>query len=234
LIQASNLCSERGGRELFSGLALELQAGEALQLVGENGAGKTTLLRIMAGLAEPDEGEVMREVAVSYLGHENGLKAELTPLENLGVVDSAIFDRFNLDTLKFKLTRELSAGEKRRLALARLVMHAKPLWLLDEPFASLDPTSTQIINACMEEHIEKGGGVILTTHVPLNFNFKTTELNLKKEISGACPGGGRRWGSPRGAMQCSPWVASTGLPRGSDYNEETISVACGRVLLDLC
>jgi heme exporter protein A len=183
---AEALTSIRGGRTLFSGLSISVDAGEALLLRGPNGAGKTTLIRIIAGFLRPAEGSVRLEQGdperslaeqCHYVGHLNGLKASLSVDENAAFwgaflggapadVEGAL-TAFGLAGLRDTPTAYLSAGQKRRLGLARVLLAHRPLWLLDEPTASLDDGAQNMLAGVIEEHLARGGLVVAATHEPL-------------------------------------------------------------------
>lgn len=183
----------RGERLLFAGLDLALQRGEALQIQGPNGSGKTTLLRILCGLMLPTEGRVCwrgtdigddpggYRSEVIYIGHANGIKLDLTPLENLrwaralGTCPTAlaaedILERVGLGAFVDTPTRALSAGQRRRIALARLLALEASLWILDEPFTALDREGMAAMQAMLRRHLEHGGLCAFSTHqaVPLD------------------------------------------------------------------
>jgi heme exporter protein A len=188
MLSVSQLSCVRGERRLFSGLAFELGAGEWLHVQGENGAGKTTLLRTLVGLSHPDAGEIRwrgesivnlgedfrREIL--YLGHHGAVKEELTPLENLSLaaaLDGRKLDerealialhRFGLKGREELPVRFLSAGQKRRVLLARLVTRKALLWVLDEPFTALDVKAVDMLSALIGEHVGSGGMAMLTSH----------------------------------------------------------------------
>ncbi len=177
----------RGDRHVLRGVSLELRNGEILQLTGSNGAGKTTLLRTLCGLIYPEEGRVLWAGAdiradlpayhaqLAYVGHEPPLKADLTPRENLrywvGVrrrvgandIDKAL-DDVGADEWRDRATRTLSAGQKRRVALAGLKLLAAPLWLLDEPTTNLDTAGQSLVSRMIEEHVTQGGLVMAAVH----------------------------------------------------------------------
>lgn len=180
---------ERGSRTIVEGLSFAVQSGEALILTGANGAGKTTLLRALAGLFAPARGSILlsgqpadSEQTLAeqchFIGHQNAVKASLTVAENLGFWCSylgtgapahvtAALERFQLSALTDIPAGYLSAGQKRRLGLARLVVAERPIWLLDEPTVSLDTASTAILGAVVNEHVARGGIAIAATHLPL-------------------------------------------------------------------
>ncbi len=183
---AENLILSRGGRTIFNGVSLSVDAGEALVLTGPNGSGKTTLLRALAGFLRPDGGTITvsgdeeREPAElsHFVGHLEGVKAHLTVRENLtfwadylegaGTVDvGAALKRFALAGLEDIPAGYLSAGQKRRLALARIIVAKRPIWLLDEPTVSLDAASVALLMMAIEEHLASGGLAVIATHVSL-------------------------------------------------------------------
>ena len=198
---ADQLQVTRGPRIIIRDLSFEVAAGEALLLTGANGAGKTTLIRTLAGFLAPsggtirlDGGDPERDIAeqAHYVGHANGIKASLTVAENLRFwteylaeddrdgnadrLDEAL-DHFNLLDLSDIPAGYLSAGQKRRLGLARLLVAHRPLWLLDEPTVSLDTASVALLAKAVDAHVTGGGIAIAATHIPLGL-AKTRELRL--------------------------------------------------------
>lgn len=192
-LQARGLQCIRNDMVLFSALDLQLQCGDLLQIEGSNGSGKTSLLRILSGLSTPNEGGIywndrnIREYQyeylrnISYVGHQNGIKAELSAMENLELAgrlsDShsettpqQALQRFGLLGYEDIPVRKLSAGQRRRIALARLLISAAKLWILDEPFTSLDDDGKQLIKQMLETHIERQGMIILATHERLEIS----------------------------------------------------------------
>jgi len=186
---AENLVLERGGRNVVDGLSLRLEPGAALVLTGPNGSGKSTLLRALAGYLRPAAGSVRitgagedREASevCHFVGHLDGIKSHLTAAENLafwatylgGQADvaarvEAALRAFALDALADIPAGYLSAGQKRRLALARLTVAERPLWLLDEPTVSLDAASVEVLVAAINAHLKSGGMAVIATHVPM-------------------------------------------------------------------
>jgi heme exporter protein A len=165
-------------------VSLSLSAGEAMILTGPNGAGKSTLMRVLAGLRKPDSGELLWQGEnvfsdrmayahnIAYLGHQDALKPGLTLTENLSVFAHGVslheaFDSFDLRPLADTPVRLFSAGQKRRAALARVLLAQAPLWLLDEPSLGLDVHSVERLGEAFRHHRQKGGMIIITTHVPL-------------------------------------------------------------------
>jgi heme exporter protein A len=185
-----DLAVERGERRLFKGLNLILEAGEAVALTGANGAGKTSLLRAVAGLIRPAAGAVRfegpqgpveaedaRASGLHLLGHHDGLKTGRTAGEELGFwsawmgaapggVERAV-EAFDLEPLMDLEVRKLSAGQRRRLGLARLIASPRPLWLLDEPLAPLDAARRARFGTMMGEHLAGGGLILAAVHDPL-------------------------------------------------------------------
>ncbi|MCV8190842.1 cytochrome c biogenesis heme-transporting ATPase CcmA [Escherichia coli] len=188
MLEARELLCERDERTLFSGLSFTLNAGEWVQITGSNGAGKTTLLRLLTGLSRPDAGEVLwqgqplHQVRDSYhqnllwIGHQPGIKTRLTALENLHFYhrdgDTAqcleALAQAGLAGFEDIPVNQLSAGQQRRVALARLWLTRATLWILDEPFTAIDVNGVDRLTQRMAQHTEQGGIVILTTHHPLN------------------------------------------------------------------
>jgi heme exporter protein A len=190
-LAAENLTLERGGRRLFSGLTFALNAGDALVVAGPNGAGKSSLLRGLAGLMPFAGGRVLFEGGeieeqTHYLGHSDSLKAALTARENLAFwgglfgdvrpgVEAALA-RLGLPHIADFPVRALSAGQKRRVALARLLVAARPLWLLDEPTTALDVGAQSLFADIMREHLAGGGILVAATHAPLGLDARTIRL----------------------------------------------------------
>lgn len=188
MLEASNLECVRGDRRLFAGVGFRLSGGEMLYLQGKNGSGKTSLLRMLCGLTPPADGEIRwRGEAIGklgdefraelcYLGHHNAIKEELTPLENLlasaKLADEALDEDAALDALELVglagredlACRYLSQGQKRRVALARLVNERRALWVLDEPYVALDVAAVDLVAGLIGDHLQRGGLAVLTTH----------------------------------------------------------------------
>lgn len=185
LLQARGLRFARNDEPVFGPLDFAVDAGEALLVQGANGAGKTTLLRVLAGLLRADAGQIEidgrraravdRAHAIAYLGHLPGLKADLGALENLdfltglhgrrrGQSPAASLAIVGLAGYEDALARQLSAGQKKRLSLARLWLSPAPLWLLDEPYANLDLEGIELVNRMVQAHLRGGGAALVTTH----------------------------------------------------------------------
>ena len=185
LLQARGLGFARNDEPVFGPLDFQLAAGEALLVLGGNGAGKTTLLRVLAGLLPADAGEVRLAGKIvdrdhlargsAYLGHLPGHKAELATLENLefaralagappGLDLEQALAEVGLAGYEDSPARRLSAGQNKRLGLARLRLQSAPLWLLDEPYANLDLDGIALVNRLIQGQVARGGAVLLTTH----------------------------------------------------------------------
>jgi heme exporter protein A len=183
-LEGTGLSCIRDDRVLFEGLAFELYAGQVLLLEGKNGSGKTSLLRIICGFREPDSGRIrwggdavsdsQFYAQMAYVGHLDGIKKELTVLENLKVslalskpgrysIQEAL-RKVNLAGFDDVLVQALSAGQKRRLSLARLLITESCLWILDEPFTALDKQGIALIETLMIEHCSNNGMIVLTSH----------------------------------------------------------------------
>ena len=190
LLETVGLSCWRGDRMLFEGLALCISAGEVIQVLGANGSGKTTLLRILCGLQPPTSGYIRwrgRNVApgapelraeIQYIGHAGGVKLDLTPRENLdvaialgarptGMTVNAALARLDIGEFGRMPVRTLSAGQRQRVALARLLTCASMLWVLDEPFTALDAGGVETIDAMLRGHVDSGGAAIITSHHPV-------------------------------------------------------------------
>jgi heme exporter protein A len=188
MLQIDHLTCSRGDRQLFSDLSFSMAEGTLLYLQGRNGSGKTTLMRALCGLFLPESGDIrwrgedIRKLQetyrreLCYLGHHNGLKDELTAVENLRITTALSGTQIDLSTALAALekmglygyedlpTKVLSQGQKRRVALARLLLTEATLWILDEPFTALDTVAVSHLEDVITERIRNGGIVILTTH----------------------------------------------------------------------
>ena len=192
MLKVSDLECVRGERSLFKDVNFSLEAGELLQVNGPNGSGKTSLLRMLCGLATPAHGEIfwlgdnIRSLdegyynSITYLGHLNGVKDNLNAIENLrissalagnGIDESEAYialQKMGLvgrETLPVKV---LSQGQRRRVTLARLLVSSTVLWILDEPLVALDTSAVLLVKSILEQHLIKGGMVVMTTHQDIN------------------------------------------------------------------
>jgi len=192
ILEVKDLQCIRDDRILFNHLSFSLARGQILQVEGRNGSGKTSLLRMLCGLALPNEGEIywknqnIQEIksdywaTLAYIGHTSGLKADLTPLENLAIAQALSFFptslaleealiQVGLSGFEEVPTRMLSAGQQRRVALARLLINQSQLWILDEPFTALDKIAIQMVEKLMMTHAQQGGMILLTSHHALQW-----------------------------------------------------------------
>ncbi|CAH1663292.1 cytochrome c maturation protein A [Hyphomicrobiales bacterium] len=188
-LRAENLACRRGGRLIFEGLSFVLNAGEAIALTGRNGAGKSSLIAMLCGRLRPDDGLIRLEggeddaqlAEISHLvGHRDGLKTALTARENLAFAqavlgDAALVPEQALAVVGLAHATELpvgylSAGQRRRVALARLLVSRRPFWLLDEPMSALDTASQAMLAGLMRDHLAQGGAILAATHGPLGLD----------------------------------------------------------------
>ncbi|MFT5261274.1 MAG: heme exporter protein A [Saprospiraceae bacterium] len=192
MLKAINIECVKGYDALFSGYHLTIKPGQIVQITGENGSGKTSLLRILTGLSYPEEGDVLwngesiftepqnYRLQLAYLGHLNGLKPGLSSIENLSLQQTLFAQPSNITALQALdavglsgyepiLVNQLSAGQQRRVALARLLLSNAKLWILDEPITAIDTTGVTVFEKIITQHILNDGMVILTSHQPLNF-----------------------------------------------------------------
>jgi len=175
-LNVSDLTVTRGGIKVLEGVSFAVTAGEALVLRGPNGIGKTTLLRTVAGLQPALQGEVsLDREQMAYAGHADGIKAPLSVTENLefwaavfgtGSIAPAL-QAFDLEALAARPAGALSAGQKRRLGLARMVVTGRPVWVMDEPTVSLDSSAVQLFAEAVRAHLAGGGLALLATHIDL-------------------------------------------------------------------
>lgn len=194
MLEVRNLGCVRGDRRLFSKLNFSLHAGSLLQVQGPNGSGKTSLLRLICGLLAPAEGHIRWQGAnirslgedyftsLSYIGHRNGLKEELTSIENLRVTSglagtqlsqqeaTSVLGKIGLSGREHLPARLLSEGQRRRTALARLLTCETSLWVLDEVLTSLDSSAVRFVTSLIEEHLNEGGIAVVATHHELDLS----------------------------------------------------------------
>ena len=188
MLEVIDLACQRGDRSLFTGVSFNLDGHELLHLYGHNGSGKTTLMRAVCGLITPDDGSIRWDgedifgqrdeyaAELVYLGHKNGIKDDLTGVENLMVacrLDGMAVDQQQawdaLESMGLRghedlPARVLSQGQQKRVALSRLLLTRSPLWILDEPFVGLDVAAVDLLQSVIRQHVEQGGMVMLTTH----------------------------------------------------------------------
>ena len=194
LLAAQDVEIERGDRRLLTGVNVTVEAGDIWQLVGPNGVGKKSLLRALAGLARLGvTGRIEHDKPRLYLGHAPSLKKTLSPLDNLRchpacdilAADDAIFSvlaSLSLAGYEERPVGSLSAGQQRRVALARLLLSPAPLWLLDEPFTALDTSGCDWLDAQIRAHVSSGGAVVYTSHQPSRFGSLQQGIDLARHV----------------------------------------------------
>ena len=202
MLEIKNLAAIRGERLLFEDVSFEVETNEMLLIKGRNGAGKTSLLRLICGLATPDAGEILwngepienirpaYSRSLLYVGHDNGISLDLTVLENLefhrALNDNPsndlipeILERLRIVRYLNVPCRFLSAGQKRRVALARLAISESKLWLLDEPFSSLDDQASETVVELVEQHLNSDGLCLMTSHQMIDWrDLKIKQIQL--------------------------------------------------------
>lgn len=187
LLSVSDVSVSRGGSVLLEGMTFDLHAGRAIVLTGKNGIGKTSLLRTLAGLQDANSGRVdVPQDTVVYSAHLDGIKYALSVAENLqfwgAVFGTSNLDvalkTFELDDLRDVMAGALSAGQKRRLGLARLLVTGRSIWLLDEPTVSLDIVSVKQLTRVLNDHLGAGGSAIIATHAALDLKGQEVTIDL--------------------------------------------------------
>ncbi|MBY0484437.1 cytochrome c biogenesis heme-transporting ATPase CcmA [Nitrosomonas sp.] len=203
MLQGISLACVRGDRELFKDINFSLEAGGLMQVRGPNGSGKTSLLRMLCGLSNPAAGEILWSgtsirslngdyfAAMTYIGHLSGTKDDLTVIENLRISSALAGFEINDDQASEALgymglggrealpVKVLSQGQRRRVALARLLVSKTALWILDEPLVALDVMAVKLIQELLEQHLKQDGMVVMTTHQEIDLTAaSTTQLHL--------------------------------------------------------
>lgn len=199
-LSASNISIERSDRLLCQALSFQVGSGEILHIIGENGAGKSSLLKVIVGVLEPLSGKLYfagehislcretLQAELLYIGHSTAVKNVYTALENLRLYHPDLADEqlcqalqsVNLSDHIFTEAYQLSAGQKKRIALARLWLTNRKVWILDEPFTTLDKTGVKVLEDRLKEHVDRGGVAVLTTHQNLSPSLNVKELYLSE------------------------------------------------------
>ena len=190
MLSVRNISLERYFEPVFQPVSFSVSTGEILLLTGDNGSGKTTLIRIIAGVLRPSQGKMeCSEPNRVYIGHQLAVKDDLNVIENIDFIRSfsgtssdstaSIVDRVGLHRVAEQPARTLSAGQRKRCALARLMLSDAKLWLLDEPYSNLDKNGIVMLDRLLRQHIDSGGACVLTTHGSLRpEGFKMQECEL--------------------------------------------------------
>ena len=192
ILTVSNLTVARGGVAILAGINFVMVSGTALVVRGPNGSGKTSLLRTIAGLQPQMSGQITgAEDRIANAAHSDGLKAAMSVAENLEFWSSVFggpsiqpaLNAFNLNSLASRRAGHLSAGQKRRLGLARLMVTERPLWVLDEPTVSLDAVSVSIFISALESHLANGGMALISTHIDLGLDAEVLDMTPFKDLA---------------------------------------------------
>ena len=199
MLSISNLSFERYFERVFEPVSVDLSAGELLLITGDNGCGKTTLLRLLAGLLEPTEGSFTSQSHPLYAGHNPAIKDDLSVEENIRFwmrfmgtrktnpgadLCEQVIEEIGLSAVALQEGRTLSAGQRKRCSLARLLFCDEVLWLLDEPYSNLDPQGIAMLDRIISTHLEEGGACIMTTHGslrPEGFDLRECHLVSGRE-----------------------------------------------------
>tara|TARA_B100000768_G_scaffold31958_1_gene30466 strand:- start:11372 stop:11983 length:612 start_codon:yes stop_codon:yes gene_type:complete len=189
MLQVSNLSVARGGKILLHDVSFSVEPGQALVLRGANGIGKTSLLRCIAGLQTPTSGKISVPETVAYAAHANGLKGQLSVFENLkfwadiygGPRPDVALNSYSLENFAYQPAANLSAGQQRRLGLARMLVTGCRLWVLDEPTVSLDVQNVALFYKVLKAHLQGGGAAVLATHI--DFQLSAESLDLTSYIA---------------------------------------------------
>jgi heme exporter protein A len=189
MLQVSNLSVARGGKVLLHDVSFSVEPGQALVLRGANGIGKTSLLRCIAGLQTPTSGKILVPETVAYAAHADGLKGQLSVFENLkfwadiygGPRPDVALNSYSLENFAYQPAANLSAGQQRRLGLARMLVTGCGLWVLDEPTVSLDVQNVALFYKVLKAHLQGGGAAVLATHI--DFQLSAESLDLTSYIA---------------------------------------------------
>ena len=194
VLQVSDLDCARGGLPILSGVSFSIEGGEALILRGPNGSGKTTLLRTVAGLQPPQAGTIdAAPDSIAYAAHSDGLKGTLSVAENLEFwaalfgtkgIEGAL-QSFDLISLRDRMAGRLSAGQKRRLGLARLMVTGRPNWVQDEPTVSRDAATVALFADAVRAHLDGGGAALMATHIDLGLEAETLDISAFRATEAA-------------------------------------------------
>ncbi|MCH9757302.1 MAG: heme ABC exporter ATP-binding protein CcmA [Gammaproteobacteria bacterium] len=188
MLHVTDLVFDYPDKRLLQDVSFSVKKGIALHVKGENGAGKTTLLKLLAGLLHPLSGKISFGDQLCYVGHQHGVNMRLTPSEHmrfdLGVTDEKLLikllTRLNLQDICDMPSGLLSAGQKRRVGLLRLLVAKAELWLLDEPLVGLDDAGMQVLTDLIKQHLNQNGSIVLTSHQALPFGL---DVNVLKELN---------------------------------------------------
>lgn len=200
MLAVTDLTFERYFEPVFEPLSFSVGVGELMLVTGANGSGKTTLLQLLAGLLTPVDGQISLQQPVLYAGHKVAIKDDLSVLENIRFMlqfmghrqaarcsEQDLIESVGLASVAQQRGRTLSAGQKKRCAMARLLFCQERLWLLDEPYSNLDQNGTDLLNAILQNHLQEGGACVMASHgslKPQAIDFKEIELHSARSLSG--------------------------------------------------